>query len=268
MTRTDKTSNTRAEPAGAKSTGRVFEFLEYLAESPTGATFSQIADDLGLPKSSLHSLLVISADRGWIYLHEATRKYRIGVRAWQVGLSFSPLDSLAQIALPFMTVVRDQLRETVQLAVLDGVDNIYVAKVEAEHELRLVSTVGARLPAYATGIGKALLASLDDEEFRRRMAGVELRQFTERTISTMAALEAAIVEIRANGYAEDDGEYTPGIHCVAVPVFGEAGKVVAAMSCSLPNARLHGTDNSRAALLGSLRDQSRELSEQLVAAGF
>ncbi len=58
------------------------------------------------------------------------------------------------------------------------------------------------------------------------MAGVELRQFTERTITTMAELEAAIVEIRANGYAEDDGEYTPGIHCVAVPVFGDAGKVV------------------------------------------
>lgn len=167
-----------------------------------------------------------------------------------------------------MTAVRDELRETVQLAVLDGIDNIYVARVETEHELRLVSTVGSRLPAYATGIGKALLASLDNEEFHRRMAGVELRQFTERTITTMADLEAAIVEIRARGYAEDDGEYTPGIHCVAVPVFGEAGKIVAAMSCSLPNARLDTSTESRSALLESLRSQSTLLSNELAKVGY
>lgn len=268
MTEIKKTTLTRPDPAGTKSVARVFALLEYVAESPSGATFTQISKDLAMPKSSLHSLLVIATDVGWIYKSEESGRFHIGLRAWQVGQSFAAFDSLAQVALPFMTAVRDEVQETVQLAVLAGIDNIYVAKVEAEHELRLVSTVGSRLPAYATGIGKALLASLDAAELRRRMKGVELGRFTPQTIRTMAALEAAVAEIRLKGYAEDDGEYTPGIHCVAVPVHGGAGEIVAAISCSASTARLAAAPTLRKAILESLQSQAALLSRQLAAAKY
>lgn len=268
MTGSAEVPQTRTAPTGTKSVARVFEFLEYLSASPQGATFTQIAADLSMPKSSLHSLLVVASDSGWIYQDSQSGRFQIGLRAWQVGQGFSLLESLAHVALPYMTAVRDHVHETVQLAVLDGIDNIYVAKVEAEHELRLVSTVGSRLPAYATGIGKVLLASLDDGELRRRMSGVKMRRFTDQTLTTFKALSAAVADIRRNGYAEDDGEYTAGVHCVAVPVHSEAGRVVAAMSCSASTARLVAAPSSRNAILQSLTSQAALLSQQLAKARY
>src|SRR3984957_16588193 len=119
--------------AGVKSARRVLDVVEFLASRPGGATFPVLGEQLMLPKSSLHSLLMTLTDRGWIYLDESTRQYRLGPRVWQVAQSFVYLDSLAQLSRPHLTAARDELNETVQLAVLDGIDNIYVAKVEADH---------------------------------------------------------------------------------------------------------------------------------------
>lgn len=252
-----------ADSAGVKSARRVLELLEYLARCPGGATFRQLAEDLRLPKSSLHGLLATLVDQGWLFLHEPTRTYRIGVRAWQVAQSFSQLDLLAQLARRHMEAVRGELNETVQLAVLEGTDNIYVAKVESDQPLRLVSHVGSRLPAYATGLGKVLLAGLDTEEMRRRMAKVPLQPFTARTVKTFKALERELAEIRKSGFGWDEGEYTVGVYCVAVPVLGADGRTVAAMSCSVPSARFGGTSRERDALLNSLRKNAAALSDEL-----
>lgn len=259
---------TDSESGGVKSARRVLEVLEYLAQSSAGATFPQLADSLALPKSSLHALLATLLDQGWIYLHETTREYRIGLRLWQVAQSFSRLDSLAHLGLKHLEAVRDEVNETVQLAVLDGVDNVYVAKVESDHPLRLVSQVGTRLPAYATGLGKVLLAYLDPAEFRRRIATVTFERFTTRTVLTAKALEAGLADIRLRGYGEDEGEYTPGVYCVAVPVFGAENEIVAAMSCSIPMARFGGTDKERAVLLDSLSRHAKALSDELSSAAL
>jgi DNA-binding IclR family transcriptional regulator len=259
---------TQNETGGVKSARRVLEVLEYLAESSSGATFPQLADGLGLPKSSLHALLATLMEQGWIYLHEPTRKYRIGLRLWQVAQSFSGLDSLAHHALKHLEAVRDEVNETVQLAVLEGIDNVYIAKVESDHPLRLVSQVGTRLPAYATGLGKVLLAYLEPAEFRRRMAKVTIERFTTRTVPTIKALEEGLADIRMRGYGEDEGEYTPGVHCVAVPIFGREGEIAAAMSCSIPMARFGGTDKERAVLLDSLSRHAKALTDELSSASI
>jgi DNA-binding IclR family transcriptional regulator len=253
---------------GVKSARRVLELLEYLAESPSGATFPQLIDAFGLPKSSLHGLLGTLVSQGWLYVDEASREYRIGLRAWQVAQSFSRLDLLAQVAHRHLEAVRDELNETVQLAVLEGTDNIYVAKVESDHPLRLVSHVGARLPAYATGLGKVLLAYLDPAELRRRMATVKIEPFTAHTVRTLKALERGLAEIRSRGYGEDEGEYTVGVYCLAVPVVGANGETIAAMSCSVPSARFRGTSRERDALLQALLQNAKALSDELATASL
>lgn len=252
------------EPGGVKSARRVLQVLEYLADSPEGATFIELADALEFPKSSLHGLLATLVDQGWVYLRGPTRKYRIGLRLWQVAQSFSVLDSLAQISVKYLEAVRDDLNETVQLAVLEGTDNVYVAKVESDHPLRLVSQVGSRLPAYATGLGKVLLAYLEPADFRQRMATVRIQRFTMRTVPSVRVLEKSLADIRARGYGEDEGEYTPGVYCMAVPIFGANGETVAAMSCSVPSARFNGTDKERATLLDSLSRNAKMLSDELI----
>ena len=127
-----------------------------------------------------------------------------------------------------------------QLAVLDGFENVYVAKVESSHHLRLQSEVGGRLPAYATGLGKVLLAGLPPVEFERRLATVHLQPFTEATITDPDVLRVRLAEIRTRGYGLDEGEYTVGVFCVAVPVLGAGGDTVAAVSSSVPTVRAVG----------------------------
>lgn len=247
---------------GVKSARRVLELLEHLARYPDGATFPRLLADLSLPKSSLHKLLTTIVDQGWAYLHEPTRHYRIGLRLWQAAQGFSQFDALAQIAQKHLEAVRDELNETVQLAVLEGTDNVYITKVESDHPLRLVSHVGARLPAYATGLGKVLLASLEPDEFRHRISTVTMQPFTSSTVTSVEELDRQLATIRDKGFGEDEGEYTVGVYCLAVPVYGANGTTIAAMSCSVPNVRFGGTAQEREKLLSSLTRHAKVLSDE------
>ncbi|GGM65940.1 IclR family transcriptional regulator [Micromonospora sonchi] len=229
---------TAGDGAGSiKSAERVLRILDLLAGQPDGLAAPEIRSALGLPKSSLHGLLRVLCDRGYVFIDARVRRYRIGIRAWEVGQAYSRIRNVAVLVGPVMRELRDQLNETVQLAVLDGLDNLYLAKVDSEQPLRLVSGVGLRLPAHTTALGKVLLADLPTEELRRRLAGVTLARFNSRTIGDTPRLLRVLAEVRQAGYAEDDGEYTVGLFCVAVPVRDPAGTVVAALSCSMPSAR-------------------------------
>jgi IclR family transcriptional regulator, KDG regulon repressor len=246
--------------AGVKSARRVLDVIEFLADRKSGASFTLLSEELNLPKSSLHSLLLTLSARGWIHLDESSRQYRLGFRVWQVAQNFDGLDSLARIAHKHLEAASEELNETVQLAVLDGIDNVYVAKAEADHPLQLVSHVGARLPAYATGLGKVLLADLEPAELRKRMAGTVIQQFTDQTISSVDVLEQRLAEIRERGFGEDEGEYTPGVYCVAVPIRAPGGRTIAAISCSIPSARMIGNGEDRDRLLLPLTMHAAALS--------
>lgn len=263
--RAERDAGTELSTSKVKSASRVLDVLEFIASKPSGASFTLLGDQLGLPKSSLHYLLLTLSDRGWVYLDEPSRLYRLGLRVWQLAQNFDWLETLAQLAREDLTAARDELNETVQLAVLDGVENVYVAKVEADHPLQLVSRVGSRLPAYATGLGKVLLAGLEPDELRRRLSETTFTQFTERTITDPRALERHLVEVRSRGYGEDEAEYTPGVYCVAVPVLSHDGATIAAISCSIPSARIVRDGEQRDRLVRSLSKHAGALSRRLAS---
>lgn len=214
------------------------DLLDLLANNRHGLSFGDIRTALDVPKSSLHGLLKVMTDRGYLSLDTQTRLYRVGVRVWESGHAFSSATDLARVAQPHLAALLGELNETIQMAILDGLENVYIAKQDSDHPLRLVSDVGRRLPAHTTALGKMLLAMLDSEELDRRLDGVTLQSFTEATISDTDDLRAMVAKIRRRGYAEDLGEYTIGLYCVAVPVMDRPGHVVAAISCSVPVARL------------------------------
>jgi IclR family KDG regulon transcriptional repressor len=215
-----------------KSSDRTLAILELLTAHPEGLTFTEIQMALALPKSSAYTLLVTMTARGFLEQEHSSRRFRVGIRLWQAGKSYVAVADLEQVALSYMEGVRDALNETVHLATLDHVDNVYIAKVDPDQQLRLASRVGVRLPAYATGLGKALLTQLDDDEIQRRFADVAFIPFTPATITSVPQLLAAVREARARGYAVDTGEHTPGVYCIAVPV---------------PRARLRRSTNDVAA---------------------
>lgn len=246
--------------APVKSADRVLLIFELLTEHPDGLTLAEVQQKMALPKSSAHGLLHTMVMRGFLDLDQSTKRFRIGIRLWQAGRSYLSAASIENLALPYMAAVRDELNETVQLAVLDGADNVYVAKVDPDHQLRLASHVGARLPAYATGIGKALLSTLDDDEVLRRVGDEPFTRYTSTTLSGPEALVTELHEIRAQGYAEDHAEYTPGVFCVAVPL-ARTTEHQPAISVSIPDVRK--TDELIAQAIRSLQDAAAAIAARI-----
>ncbi len=223
----------------AKSAGRALDILSAISDMPTGITFAELIERLELPKSSVFEVLDVLLQRRFVQLDAETRRYTLAVRAWEVGSRYLGQHDLASEAHPFMKAIVAELNETVQLAVLDGMDNVYIGKVDCSHPVRLQSAVGKRLPAHATGLGKALLAALAPEDLERRLDGAVLTGYTTRTITDRARLLGQLAGIRKAGFAVDDQEYTPGLRCVAVPVRDHRGVAVAALSASVPMMRAH-----------------------------
>ncbi len=226
-------------PVGAgavKSADRVLTLLEYLADVKS-ASFGAIVNDLELPNSSAHQLLQTVLHRGFIAFEESTRSFRLGFRLWEIAQSYAMDGDLATLAQPLMDELTATTMETVQLAKLDGLQNVYLAISESPHPMKLVSAVGMRLASHATGLGKVLLGGLDDDELKRRLGGVELEKYTDRTITDPQRLLTEIRRIRNRGYGEDNEEYVRGCRCVAMPVRDSRGDVVAALSVSVPTPR-------------------------------
>lgn len=244
-----------------KSALRVLLIIELLTEEESGQTFAQICERLELPKSSSHALLRTMTERGHLVLDAETRRYRLGVRLWQAGNAYAQSFDLAEVSRPYLQAARDMLQETVQLAILDGIENVYLAKEDADQRLVLQSKVGARLPAYATGLGKVLLSGLGDDEVLARLAGTVLHPFSPSTITDPARLLEVLAEIRRRGYGTDHGEYTEGVVCVAVPICDDTGGIVAAMSVSVPEIRAGAQLQERA--IEVLQREAARLSSRL-----
>ncbi|UFU03954.1 IclR family transcriptional regulator [Ruania suaedae] len=227
------TQGQTSEPV--KSADRALTVLDHIGERRS-VTFADLVADLGLPRSSAHGLLRTLVARGWLDLDPRTREYTLGLRVWQLGQRYLGHRDLASVAAPIMDDLAQEIGETVQLARLDGIGSVYIAISEGPRPMRLASSVGMQLHAHGTGIGKALLSQLPDDEMRRRLTGVVLPQFTERTVTEPGRLCTLIGQVRDQGFALDDEEYLPGCRCVAVPLLlsGALGHPIAALSTTAP----------------------------------
>jgi DNA-binding IclR family transcriptional regulator len=230
-------ASTGGKVAPVKSASRALDILEALAAAPEGVAFSDLARLREIPKSSLHALLTVLTDRGYVEFDASRRTYELGIRTWEVGQAWRSQRDLIRKALPVMEQVVDAINETVQLAVLDGIENVYLAKVDCSHPLRLQSEVGKRLYAHATGLGKVLLAACPDSELEARYRDIPFPVVATSPLRTFSHLQDAIAGVRSLGFAVDDQEYTPGLRCVAVPVYDIDNRVIAALSASIPLMR-------------------------------
>ena len=199
------------------------------------------------------------AQRGFLALDAQSRRYAVGVRAWEVGRAFLGGEDLAELARPAMQDLRDALNETVQLAVLDGRENVYIGKVDSSQPLALVSRVGARLPAHVTGVGKMLLSALPDDALEALFAGVELRAYTPASITDVPTLVEELRAVRERGHSLDRGEFTRGVFCVAYPIRDAGGTTVAAVSVTVPDARVDDE------LVERMQDGARRCAEAVSA---
>jgi DNA-binding IclR family transcriptional regulator len=209
-------SGTEREFRPVKSAYRALDVLEAMSAGP--ATLSELGRMLDIPKSSLHGLLRTLTERGWVTTADNDGfRFRLGLRALQVGARFLDEDEVVAQVAPVLDRLAERTGETVQHARLDGDQVVYLAKRESVHPVQLISSIGSRLPAHATALGKALLAARDDADVRD-LLNPPLPALTPRTITDWEPLAADLAATRARGYADDDGEAAFGLRCFAVTV--------------------------------------------------
>ena len=218
-----------------KSAERALAVVDLVGERGS-ATFAEISEALEMPRSSAHGLLATLVDAGWLELSE--RRYRLGLHVWQLGQQYDGHRLLLETAKPQMDQLVQTTGETVQLARLDGIENVYIGISLSPNPMRMASTVGMRLHAHATGIGKALLSVLDETDARTRLESVVLPELTPRTVTDVPELMRIVGRARTLGFATDDEEFVAGCRCVAVPLTTEAETGIAsAMSITMPKGR-------------------------------
>ncbi|MEA2292338.1 MAG: hypothetical protein QOF17_1372 [Solirubrobacteraceae bacterium] len=196
---------------------------------------SELARRLGLATSTVHRLLAtLTAER---LLERAPGGYRLGLALYDIGANVSPHLDLHEAALPVMATLRHSTGETVQLAVLDGLESVYIDRLESPHTVRIFSRVGTRLPATTTSTGKVLLAALAPDELDTRLRFWTPRRITPFTLVDEGTLRERLREIAGRGWAENREESRVGVVSVGAPVRGEDGTVTAALSVAAPSDR-------------------------------
>ncbi len=223
--------------AMVEAADRVLRVLEAFTPQERDLSLSQIAERVRLPKSSAHRLLATLIGHGFVERDQGTRRYRLGIRLFEIGSTAIHERGLHSAAHPVLEQLSFTTGETCHLAVLSGPEAVYVSKVDGPSSIIMSSRVGGRAPCHCTSIGKVLAAWGGDELWRSVLAG-DLKRYTRNTITTPKGLEAELAEVRARGYALDLEEFEEGLRCIAAPVRDHSGRVVAAVGIAGPRRRI------------------------------
>jgi len=249
---------------GVKSARRTIDLLETFAENPAWTSLADLHVRTGFPRSSLHGLLRTLRDAGWIETDTGGTRFRLGVRALICGTAYLDRDPAMPHATEALERVREQTGFTAHYARLSGGQVVYLETRESRHSMHLVSRVGRTLPAYATSLGKALLAELTETELTGLLPQ-SLAPLTENTITSRDKLRDELAVVRERGYAFEHEEGTAGVACVAavVPYRIPASD---ALSCSMPASQATDSETKRIGEL--LAEVTDDLSQRLRRAGI
>lgn len=222
---------------GVQSVSRALDLLECLASTPDELPLKEIGFRTELRPPTAHRLLRTLVDRGWVVQSAQTNRYRLSQKLIGiVGDLEARTARLRALARPHLDAVRVATDETVNLVVLDGLTAVYLDQAASSRPIRMFTAVGARVPAYASGAGKAMLAYAP-EGVLATLGETGLKPLTPQTLPDVRALDRELADIRVRGFAFDHDEYELGVSCAAAAVCGEDGHSVAALSVSAPSAR-------------------------------
>jgi IclR family KDG regulon transcriptional repressor len=250
-------------PRATPAVVRAFQILSLMRDRGP-MTVREVAAKLDLPRSSVHELMHTLATLGAIAPADGgAGRFALGLLLHELGSAYLSEVDVAREGQRAAERVAAACGETVHLATLDGIEVVYLVKVDSIHAVRMVSAVGRRLPAHCTGVGKALLAGLPDDELSRRFGGDDARlpAMTPNSVPTVEALRTALAAVRRDGFAIDDCESNRDVRCVAAPVYDHQGALVAAMSISVPVSRT--AEDWPGELTGLVREGAADLSRRL-----
>lgn len=243
-----------AEPTGnVQAIDRAIGLLETLAHHDGGLRLTDLSKITTLSLSTTHRLMTTLQRHGFVQCGANTNLWHIGRQAFVVGSAFPQHRNFAAHLTPYLRRLRDQTKETANLGIVDNGQLVFLTRVESRQIVRSVSNIGGSAPLTVSGMGKAMLASYDDEDLSSFLKAQGLKTLTPKSIRTTSELRKQLTAVRDLGYAVDDEEFLSGLRCVAAVVYNHCAEPMCAISVSGLARRL--TDE-RLPVLGNLLKQT------------
>lgn len=220
-----------------QSLERAFALLEAFAPNNQEQGISDLSRKVDLPRPTVSRLVATLEGLGYLRQNKDTKKYSLGPKLIYLGSVVQAGFSLMDVAAPMLHKLRDQLKETVYIDVIDGDERVCIASLPGLHAVRTVVDPGQRSPLYAGGDSRMLLSSLSDDKIDAYLKRVMIKPFAPNTVIDPERLRELVREIRRTGYSFSVSEFHPGSACISAPIRDSSGNIVAALSVSFPEMK-------------------------------
>ncbi len=224
---------------------KAVEIINYIAESDQEMGATEISDGLGYGVSATYHLLNTLKESNFITQNERTKKYQLSLKLWQLGMKAFSQNNLGTALRQFLTKLKKETGETSNLTVLDRKSIVYIAQEESDKLIKMFTKTGATAPLHCTASGKIFLAYMDDVKREEILKDYIMTRFTKNTITTKKQLLLELKEIKDKGYGFDIEERDEDVSCIAAPIFGTNGEVLACISISGPHTRFTKENKDR-----------------------
>jgi len=221
-----------------QSLDRGLIILEAVARSTNPVSLADLTNVLGIDRSSVFRLANTLKRRGFLAYPAGRKDYILGPALWRISHHYDWGAMLIRVSHEHLKQLAGQTNETAHLAIREGKHALFIDHAASNHVISVSGQTGEMVPLYSTAHGKALLADLTLHDLQTLFGAAPLRPYTKRTVITLPALAKVCTQIKAQGYACDDGEFQEGIRCVAAPIRAESGMIVGSIGISAPAPRL------------------------------
>jgi IclR family pca regulon transcriptional regulator len=258
---TNELSSQAGNPDFVLSLARGLCVIESFEGHHDGRSIVEIAQSTGLSRASVRRLLLTLELGG--YVERNRQVYRLKTQVLRLGFSYLSSSSVVEAARPVLEHITEQLHESSSMSMLDAGQIVYVARSAASRVLAGGLSVGSRLPAYCTSMGRVLLAALPDEKLATYLRDLKPRAYTPKTLTRIPQIKKAILQTRKDGYAIVDEELEAGLRSIAVPVLTRSNQVVAAINVGTHISRVDRTTLMKRCL-PELQEGARTLRNILI----
>ena len=232
-----KNDSGRQETPSIQSLDRGLVILEAVARSADPVSIGELTKLLKIDRSSVFRLANTLRRRGFLSYLSDRKVYVLGPSIWRLAHQYDWGNTLIRISREYLKALAAQTNETVHLAIREGRHALFIDHVDTNHVIAVAGQTGELIPLYCTAHGKALLADCDKADLKAIFGAEKLRSYSKQTAATIDQLAKMCLQIKAQGYAVDDGEYQEGIRCVAAPIRSEGGMIIGSIGVSAPLQR-------------------------------
>ncbi len=237
---------------------RALKIIEYLAKDKQEASITEISDDFKYPKNSVFRILNTLQYYG--YVEEHNRKYKATPRLLYLGYAGMRNNGITENSIDIMHAIRDELNETVMLGTLLGNEVVIIEQLPSFQYIKFTTEIGHRVNIHTSAPGKSISAFLPEHEKNDLISHITFTRYTNGTIPSQSAMMKELEKVKASGYAVDNGEEVPEVHCVGAPIFDYRNYPIASVWVSGPAFRL---DAEKQAMFGErIREYAMQISRR------